>query len=281
MKKLYNVAKEVAFRLPLLSLLFVVLSFGARSQCTNQVMHTQGTRTINGVDVAVTHTGVVDSNFAYCPSTLPYFIGYTYTGAQNGNGSYLFSFSPAVNAVTINVSGISNISGSGIEEVKVRKNGVHYVIPAAGVANGCDPEAELTPEGDIAGCAGCTVSGWSQTTIPGPVSTIEIIDTVLYGGPNGSIFSLFICDRATGIDEINSEAQLKVFPNPFINSLNVTSTSGIPLQFTLYDIVSRRVHQETFTGSASINTEQLPKGIYLYEIKDGNSTIRKGKIIKE
>jgi hypothetical protein len=281
MKQRYHFTVGVGFRLQLLMLLFIFSYNCVQSQCTHQVMHTQGTRTINGVEVTVTHTGVVDSNFAYCPSTLPYFIGYTYAGTQNGNGSYLFTFSPAVNAVTINVSGISNISGSGIEEVKIRKNGVHYAIPAAGPANGCDPVAVLTPEGNMTGCAGCTVSGWNQTTVPGPVSTIEIIDTILFGGPNGSIFSLFICDRATGIDEINSEAQLKIFPNPFINSLNVTSTSDIPLQFTLYDVVSRRVLQETFTGSASINTEQLPKGIYLYEIKDGNSTIRKGKIIKE
>lgn len=271
----------VSLRFLLISALFVFSSNPARSQCTNQVTHMHGTKMINGVNVTVTYTGVVDSDFVYCPSTVPYFIGYRYAGGQNGDGSYLFTFSPPVSAITVNVSGISNIPGSGIEEVKLKKNGVHYSIPAAGITDGCDPMAVLTSEGNIAGCLNCGVSGWSQTTVSGPLTSIEVKDSVLYGNPEGSIFSLFICDIATNVDEIKSDVLIKIFPNPFVNTLNLSSTSDKLLQFILYDIVSRKLLQQNFTGSSSLNTEQFPKGIYLYEIKDKNNTIREGKIIKE
>jgi len=283
MKTLYNLAIGVTFRLQFLSLIFVIIGNNAKSQtqCAAQVTHLQGTKTINGVAVTVTAVGTVDSNVVYCPATKPYFIGYTYAGGGNGNGSYQFSFTPPVSAVTFNVSGISNVPGSGIEEIIVNKNRAHYTIPAAGVADSCDPLAVLTAEGNIAGCGGCGVSGWSEITVPGPLTMVEIKDTVLYGSPEGSIFSLFICGPATNINELSAEAQLKVFPNPFVNNLSIASTFEKQLQFIMYDIVSRRVIQETFTGSSSITTNQLPQGIYFYEINDGVNTIRQGKIIKD
>lgn len=280
MKNVHNVEIGVAFRLLFLSLIFVIISTSAKSQCTYQVTHLNGMKTINGVDVTVTHTGVVDSNFAYCPETFPYFIGFTYAGGQNGNGSYVFAFSPPVSAVTFNISGITNVS-LGVEEVIVRKNGFHYSIPAAGITDTCDALAVLTAEGNIAGCAGCNVSGWSQTTVPGPVTMLEMRDSIISGLPDGSIFSLFFCVGASNIYEVNGEAQPKIFPNPFVDKLNIVSPSDKQLQFVMYDIVSRMVIQETFIGSASINTDQLPEGLYLYEIKDGTNTIREGKIIKE
>lgn len=51
----------------------------------------------------------------------------------------------------------------------------------------------LTPAGNVGGCLGCTVSGWNGTTINGPISSLTVLDTLLSGSPNGSLFSLFIC----------------------------------------------------------------------------------------
>ena len=74
MKTLYNLATGVAFRLQFLSLIFVIIVNNAKSQteCTAQVTHLLGTKTINGVVVTVTPVGIVDSDLVYCPSTTPY-----------------------------------------------------------------------------------------------------------------------------------------------------------------------------------------------------------------
>jgi hypothetical protein len=72
---------------------------------------------------------------------------------------------------------------------------VHYAIPVPGIANGCDPLAVLTAGGDIEGCAGCGVSGWRNTRIGGPISQMVVTDTLISGGPNGAIFSIFFANN--------------------------------------------------------------------------------------
>ena len=144
-------------------------SFG---QCTEQVLHLHGSMTINGVLVTVSSSGSVDSNSVYCTNTFPYFVGYNYISGS-GNGIYNFTFSPAVNSITLNFSGISNTSG-GHEVVVLTINGLHYSIPSAGSSNSCDPLAVLTSSGDIDGCINCGVSGWNGTTISGTISSLSV-----------------------------------------------------------------------------------------------------------
>lgn len=152
-----------------------------------------GSVVINGINVTVTSSGNVMSLSTYCPATIPYLPGYT-PGPGSGTGSFTFNFVPAVDSVRLNFSGLSN-SGGSVERVVLKKNGVHYAIPLPGVPNGCDPMAVLTGGGDIEGCVGCGVSGWSGTRIGGPISQIVVLDTVISGTPNGSVFSLFFANN--------------------------------------------------------------------------------------
>ena len=160
-----------------------------RSQCPNQVTHLTGTAIVNGVNVSVSTLGNVDDNTAYCVNTFPYFVGYN-SLAGSGDGSYTFDFSPPVNSLTLDFSGISN-AGIGQEAVVLEINGVHYPIPAAGDPNGCDQMAVLTPDGDITGCTSCSVSGWLGTTIGGTISSLKVSDVAVWGSGNGAIFSLY------------------------------------------------------------------------------------------
>lgn len=162
------------------------------AQCTTQVTHTSGTTTYGCTDVTVTSSGTIDVNSAYCASTFPYFIGYTYNGGSSGNGSYTFTFNPPISAATLNFSGASNTSPS-IEEIILYVNGQHYAMPSVGTGNGCDQLATLSASGDLLPCLGCSTSGWNGTQVTGPITTLTVLDTVLGGAPNGSIFSLFIC----------------------------------------------------------------------------------------
>jgi hypothetical protein len=164
------------------------------SQCSNIVTHYNGNDTINGVAITVSSSGTVDTNTVYCPGiTEPYFIGYNYTTNSSSSGSYTFDFSPPINLATLSFSGIS--IGPGYKEIVVLYvNGSHYEIPSAGVSNGCDQLAVLTPFGNIEACPGCAGSGWSETTIIGPISSLTVLDSAILGGGYGAIFSLSICN---------------------------------------------------------------------------------------
>jgi len=52
-------------------------------------------------------------------------------------------------------------------------------------------------------------------------------------------------------------------------------------EIVLYDITSRKLIQQKFTNSVSLNTGHLEKGIYIYEVRYGNKLYKKGKLVKE
>ena len=84
----------------------------------------------------------------------------------------------------------------------------------------------------------------------------------------------------TGIEDIK-KLTLKVFPNPFTNKLNVGLDVNEELEITIYDLQSRKLLQQNFTKFISLNTEQLTKGVYIYEVRSRNGLCKKSKIIKD
>ena len=90
------------------------------------------------------------------------------------------------------------------------------------------------------------------------------------------------CELITNIENIYPEKYLtSVSPNPVTDKLNVTVNNKELSEFILYDIASKKLLHQKFTNSTTINTGQLSKGIYIYEVKNKNGVIKKGKIIKE
>ena len=85
----------------------------------------------------------------------------------------------------------------------------------------------------------------------------------------------------TGINSINDNVNLKVYPNPITDELNVLCTNNEVYEFILYDLSSRKLLQQTFTNTTTINTEQLAKGMYLYTVRNKNGIIKNGKVIKQ
>ena len=88
----------------------------------------------------------------------------------------------------------------------------------------------------------------------------------------------------TGISddlEIGSD-NLSVYPNPFRESLNVTSDNGIS-SVSIVNIVGQEVLKvnNIYHQRADINTSGLDKGIYFIRITDANGAISSRKIIKE
>jgi hypothetical protein len=85
-----------------------------------------------------------------------------------------------------------------------------------------------------------------------------------------------------GLKELTSSAsQYSVFPNPFTNEITFKTTDNEPSEVNIYDVISRKIIQEKLTNSTTLNTTQLAKGIYIYEVKNKNTVLGKGKIIKD
>jgi hypothetical protein len=105
--------------------------------------------------------------------------------------------------------------------------------------------------------------------------------TNLTGNGNSDIF-IGKLDNTTGIAvEGNFFNDVTVFPNPITDILNVTINNSELSEIIIYDIASRIILQQTFKKTASLNTAELTRGIYIYEIRNKDSVIRKEKIIKE
>ena len=248
------------------------------AQCANQVTHLTGTAVVNGVSINVSTAGNVDTNTAYCVNTNPYFVGYN-SVQGSGDGTYTFDFSPPINSLTLNFSGISS-AGIGQEAIVLSINGVHYPVPSVGDPNGCDPLAALNPSGDITGCSNCSVSGWLGTTISGTISSLGVSDVAVWGSGNGAIFSLFICDGITSAAEYENAFTNVIYPNPFNTSLNFNSSKITNAEFVLYDTFSKKLIENKLTNVSSINTDFLSTGIYFYELRQDNAVVKKGKLVK-
>ena len=101
-------------------------------------------------------------------------------------------------------------------------------------------------------------------------------------------FSLyFYKNLSAGVEAINNDIKTSVFPNPTTTVLNISTNSKEQLEITLYDLSSRKILQQTFTNTTTLNTEQLAKGMYFYEVScfdklsRTSRIIKNGKVIKE
>lgn len=90
--------------------------------------------------------------------------------------------------------------------------------------------------------------------------------------------SLTIC---TGILNESMFVSLLTYPNPFSNQLTITTKTFETAELSIYNAISERVLNKSFINSITINTENLAKGMYLYDVLIGNGLVKKGKIIKE
>jgi hypothetical protein len=95
-----------------------------------------------------------------------------------------------------------------------------------------------------------------------------------FQGGNGN------CFLNVGIKEQDAVG-ISVFPNPFSNFLSVKSNKWQAADFILYDFYGRLALQKSFLSDSYIFTSELKSGIYFYEIKQENTVVKRGKIIKD
>ena len=113
-------------------------------------------------------------------------------------------------------------------------------------------------------------------------------DTLIRTGVEDIFVAKLGYGSSVGINEINKKEEFVLFPNPFDYKLNILTKEKEQLEIILYDIAFRKLLQQKFTNTVTLNTAQLAKGIYIYEVrpvpmKSGNENemIKKGKVVKD
>jgi hypothetical protein len=131
---------------------------------------------------------------------------------------------------------------------------------------------------DIYG-VGCNISPYSFS-LGGKKTRCSLPNMVNYklGADEGSP-----CDTILNVHYpiLNTKLIVEVFPNPITCEINVKANISQLFEIFIYDITSRKLLQQKFTNSVTVNTEQLTQGIYLYEVRDKNGVIKKGIVLKK
>lgn len=119
---------------------------------------------------------------------------------------------------------------------------------------------------------GVAIDGRALTNI-GDLTTDKITNTLPLGCSTVS----------TGIT-VNENNALSIYPNPFTNQINIKlNESQInKCEFRVYNVLGAEVMYTTILKQVTtIETSNLPSGIYFYQVNSSNKTIQTGKLIAQ
>lgn len=97
-----------------------------------------------------------------------------------------------------------------------------------------------------------------------------------YKGINGPNFWVIKFGNSTGINGIDVDSKIKLYPNPICDELVIENAADTKLQ--VFDMVGKEVCSATLIkDKETINIKSLPSGSYLCRVTDnaGNSVVRK------
>lgn len=115
----------------------------------------------------------------------------------------------------------------------------------------------------------------SSTVLKGTAFALSELDTSAV-----STSQIDLCSTA-GIESSNTDEFYTIAPNPFTSELKVRSKSNEQVILIVYDCFGQLVLRKTCVNNHSINTEQLSKGFYFYEVRNDTEILANGKLVKE
>jgi hypothetical protein len=84
----------------------------------------------------------------------------------------------------------------------------------------------------------------------------------------------------TGIYQEKKNTSVIFNPNPFSDKLSISNNCNELFDVFIYDISSRKIMEEKSINTVLLNTEQLARGLYLYEVRYNDGSNMTGKIVK-
>lgn len=86
---------------------------------------------------------------------------------------------------------------------------------------------------------------------------------------------------SASVDEAMVANVTKVYPNPAVSNVTVEYAVEGTAQFVMVDVAGREVMQQYVSGNGTmnLNVESLHKGVYLYDIRQGNKSFGMKKLV--
>jgi hypothetical protein len=84
----------------------------------------------------------------------------------------------------------------------------------------------------------------------------------------------------TAISEAD-KTNMTVYPNPFTSEIYIRTENSTDAEFVLYNLISGIQKIVRVSNNSTINTSELPAGLYFYELRGENQVLSKGKLIKQ
>ncbi len=262
-------------------LLNIIIDKSAIAQIPIQVTHTSGTQFISGTSITVNSSGGTGTDNFYCPSiTAPYLVGYDQDNMLSMEGSYMFQFSPPVDSISINVSGLGTIYQTDLEEAQIFINGSHFPLDTV-IYNDCDSLATISINGDLTHEFG-KPSGSKDIRVGYPVYSVIISDHIILNSPFGFIFSLFFFVSGSAFITENEFNGLILEPNPAQNQVTISNQFGQIKNIRIFDFTGNEIFAQYTTdfNSSLIELENLTNGIYIIQVTNEKG-IYKSKLIIE
>jgi hypothetical protein len=108
--------------------------------------------------------------------------------------------------------------------------------------------------------------------------TPHLPDSIMYFysdsyGCSQSAFGLLFETYCDGINQINANNSISIYPNPASTELFIKAENFKPVRLTLYDISGQVLQSGKF--EPHIDISQLSSGVYFIEVKAGNEVARK------
>jgi photosystem II stability/assembly factor-like uncharacterized protein len=88
----------------------------------------------------------------------------------------------------------------------------------------------------------------------------------------------FSGNLSLAVNEASAKSNLKVYPNPAVDVVNITANKDIK-SVTIYDLSGKKV--KSSTDAATVNVSSLAKGTYIVQAYYGNGSVENTKLIKK
>jgi hypothetical protein len=207
----------------------------------------------------LTNGGVLYSSFIYgaclTPGTTYYIQLDTYSAASTGDSTRL---------IVLDMGAPMNASFTGLAST--------YCLGA--------PSSSLVPA-TAGGIFTINTSTNSVTNFNPSVAGTHTVTYAAFGCVTQSVTVVSVC---TGIEVMQPNANgTSIYPNPnngfiYVNVTDLSSTNVIDI----YDALGKLVISKTLIGNQTmITTNELPQGMYTYNIRNSAGVIARGKLVKE